>query len=401
MAETNPYSELVEAGLLTEQEAQEKYAQDLKENETPAGDTTPAGGELTGDTSGDPAPAGGDPAEGAEPTGDPAPAASAAPKPFYLDLGYEDENQVIQDINSAKELKARIAELQTKEAELKEKETLISKFESPYHHDRTAKIDQAYAKTKIEDFNLLNMLVSTTAETISSDPITAIAIAKVLDNPTLIGDGITFEDLLEVERAMAEKAGVSMEDKNSIEYKQLVIQSKSALAKINNFQQDLANSKGKYNFAKENSEQESQRFATSLALTTPKVEELLRSNKRKFEVNGVEFEVELSKDQLSAIKDNASRTAVQRGYDLNTADGVKALNELVGAFAKGAVVASGQFEKSLYETLEAKIRAQVLEEVSQGKPDSRSKPAGGAASKGKSSDELYFEQLMNKSRGIE
>jgi hypothetical protein len=381
--ETNPYEEAVSIGAITREDADAKWA---KEKEVPADNVEPVTKveEI----------ASSDKTEQAE-TNTPA----AAAEPFYKSLGFENEDSVLTEINEAKTLRERIASMQAKEAELAEKEAFISKFENPYSHDLVGKLDKAIEKTGISDLNILGKLVSATPESVAGDPVTAIVIAKILDNPNIIGDGVSFDDLMAIETNKLERAGVDLDDKTSIEYKSLVVDSKSALTKINNFQQDLGNVQGKYNFAKENSQKATEKFNQDVAFVTPKVEELLKSDKRNFEVEGVKFDVALSKEQREKVKENASRHAAQLGLNLNTVEGVKTLKELVDAYAKGAVVSSGDFEKELFKAVDAKVRAEVLDEVSQGKPDKRSSPSGAGSIKGKSDSQSYFDQLLSKAEG--
>jgi hypothetical protein len=385
--ETNPYEEAVSIGAMTREVADTQWAKDREERPV------------------DPAPVaenqafeGGEGDGGGEPQTPPA-ADSVVVEPFYKGLGYDSEDLVIADLNEGKTLRERIANMQAKEAELAEKEGFISKFESPYSHDISAKVDKAIEKTGISDLNVIGKLVSATSESVAGDPVTAIVIAKILDSPSILGDGVTFDDLIAIERHKLEKSGLDLDDKDSIEYKSLVVDSKSALTKINNFQQDLANVQGKYNFAKENSQKAADKFNQDVAFVTPKVEELLKSDKRSFEVEGVKFDISLSKEDREKIRENASRHAAQLGLNLNTAEGVKTLNDLVGAYAKGAMVSSGEFEKALFKAVDAKVRAEVLDDLSQGKPDKRSTPSGAGTSKGKDESQLYYESLLKKSEG--
>lgn len=324
---------------------------------------------------------------------------AAAPDPFYKSLGYEDEDGVVASLNEYRALQERTSALQEREAAIAQKEQLISKFESPYSHDVVGKLDQAMAKLGITDLSLVSQLVSTTAESVNGDPVTAIVIAKILDNPSLIGDGITFKDLMDVERAKLEERGIDMEDKTSIKYKELVIDSKGALAKINNFQESLKDVKGKFTFAQENEQQVAQRFNENVAKLTPRVEELLKGGKRSFEVEGTKFDLALSKEQQDSIRQSATNLAVQRGYDLSTVEGVKALNTLVDAMAKGALVSTGEYEKALYKAVCGKVKEETLLERSQGKPDPRAKPSGAGTAKGKTDTEMYFEQQLAKAEG--
>lgn len=385
--EVNPYEEAVSIGAMTREVADVQWAKDREErpvdpapvveNQAPEGGEGDGGGESQTPSAADP----------------------VVVEPFYKGLGYDSEDLVIADLNEGKTLRERIASMQAKEAELAEKEGFISKFESPYSHDISAKVDKAIEKTGISDLNVIGKLVSATSESVAGDPVTAIVIAKILDSPSILGDGVTFDDLIAIERHKLEKSGLDLDDKDSIEYKSLVVDSKSALTKINNFQQDLANVQGKYNFAKENSQKAADKFNQDVAFVTPKVEELLKSDKRSFEVEGVKFDISLSKEDREKIKENASRHAAQLGLNLNTAEGVKTLNDLVGAYAKGAMVSSGEFEKALFKAVDAKVRAQVLDDLSQGKPDKRSTPSGAGTSKGKDESQLYYESLLKKSEG--
>lgn len=388
MAENeNPYEDLVSIGNMTREEADAQWAKD--KGGEPAGDPaptpdpepTPAGDEPKGD---DPAP-----------SGDPAPAA----EPFYKGLGFDTEDAVVAEINESRTMRERISALQAKEAELAEKEQVISKFENPYSNDVVAKLDKAVEKTGITDLNVLVKLVGTTAESVAGDPITAIVAAKVIDNPSILSGGITFANLIDIEKHKLEKSGLDLEDKTSIEYMSLLVESNSALTKINKFQEDLSNVQGKYNFAKENSQRAAEKLTQDVAFLTPKVEELLKSDKRTFEVEGVKFDVSLSKEDKERIKANATQHAAKMGLDLNTAQGAKVLNDLVGIYAKGASVSSGDFEKSLYKAVEAKVRAEVLDESSQGKPDTRSKPAGSGSAKGKTETDMLYERLEREARG--
>lgn len=383
-----PYEELVNMGQMQEADALAAIEQDRIASEAANTDVVEEG-EKVGETTD----ADANPDDGAG-DGD----QKAVEDPYYKKHGYEDEDSLVKDLSEYKNLQSRVAALQAKETELNEKASVLTKYESPYSHDLIGRLDKAYEKLKIDDISVLGRIVNTTSESVSKDPIEAIVVAKVLEDPSVLSSGITFNDLLEMEREDYEKRGVDVEDKDSLAYKRLVMESGKALVKINTFQQELANVKGKYTFAHEEQAAARQKYSESVGVITPKVEELLGSGDRKFNVDGYDLSVKFSKEDLLDIAKMATETAAQRGIDVNTSEGVKALSDLVGAFAKGAAVRSGDYEKALVEAVRLKAKEDAIREASLGKPEKRGGGDAGSGAKKLTSGEELYDKLLRESR---
>jgi hypothetical protein len=289
-------------------------------------------------------------------------------------------------------MQSRVNEIQKREAELTEKASVLSKFENPYSHETIGKLDKAYEQLKIEDFGLLGRFVGATRESIAGDPIQAIVIGKILSDPTILSGGITYQDLIDIEKDI--RGDVDLEDTNSLAFKRLTIEGNQALTKINTFQQSLADAKGRYTFAHEEANATAKQREDLLQGLTPKVEELMKSGKQKFSVGDYNLDLSFSKEEVSEIVTMASRIAVDRGININTAEGVKKLNEIVQLTAKGAAVRSSNYEKALIESVYAKAKEDLIKEDSLGRPNPRTPAAGNSSAKKKSESQAYFDKLL-------
>jgi hypothetical protein len=289
-------------------------------------------------------------------------------------------------------MQSRVNEIQKREAELTEKASVLSKFENPYSHETIGKLDKAYEQLKIEDFGLLGRIVGATRESIAGDPIQAIVIGKILSDPTILSGGITYQDLIDIEKDIRDD--VDLDDTNSLAFKRLTIEANQALTKINTFQQSLADTKGRYTFAHEEANATAKQRGDLLQGLTPKVEELMKSGKQKFSVGDYNLDLSFSKEEVSEIITMASRIAVDRGVDINTTEGVKKLNEIVQLTAKGAAVRSSNYEKALIESVYAKAKEDLIKEDSLGRPNPRTPAAGNSSAKKKSESQAYFDKLM-------
>ncbi len=383
MAENNPYQELVNEGVMTQEEMSAKLAEDNNNTLAPVVNTDESaneevdGGESTNDTSSDDLTADSD---------------NKPKEPFYKSLGYEKDDDVVAAINEFKGMQSRVNEIQKREAELTEKASVLSKFENPYSHETIGKLDKAYEQLKIEDFGLLGRIVGATRESIAGDPIQAIVIGKILSDPTILSGGITYQDLIDIEKDIRDD--VDLDDTNSLAFKRLTIEANQALTKINTFQQSLADTKGRYTFAHEEANATAKQREDLLQGLTPKVEELMKSGKQKFSVGDYSLDLSFSKEEVSEIITMASRIAVDRGININTAEGVKKLNEIVQLTAKGAAVRSSNYEKALIESVYAKAKEDLIKEDSLGRPNPRTPATGGSSAKKKSESQAYFDKLL-------
>jgi hypothetical protein len=384
MSENNPYLELVEQGMMSMEEMNAKLAAEKAEPD-------PIDREVV--VEGDPDPIdvdvknnGDDP----DPEADP----NAVVEPFYKSLGFEKDDDVVLAINDYKAIQSRMGELQAREVELKEKANVLAKFENPYSHETIGKLDRAYEQLKIEDFGLLGRIVSTTKEGVSSDPIQAIVIGKILNDPSILDGGITFQNLMDLEKDA--RGDIDYDDVNSLAYMRLKIEANQALTKINTFQQSLSDVKGRYTFAHEEAQAAKTKRSEQMQVVSSKAEELMKSGKQKFSVKGYELDLTFNKEEIGDIVSMASRIAVDQGLDLNTTDGVKAFSSIVQMTAKGAAVRSENYEEALIASVEAKANERLLKEQSLGKPNPRTSAAGTGGAKKASESEAYFAKLLRE-----
>jgi hypothetical protein len=385
MAEVNPLEELVKQGVISQESMDEQMA--AKAAAEGAGDPNP-----DPDPSNDPDPTPeGDPEP--QKDGDPAPAPEVDPVQgsFYKALGYEKDDDVVAALNELKDYRTKAADFQAQEVAIMEKAAILAKFENPYSNPIVGKIDAAVKHFGIDDIGLVSRIVGMTGDAVAKDPIQAIVVAKIIADPTLLqNEGISFEDLIAIEAS--DRGDIDMEDKDSIAYKKLVIESKSALTKINTFQQSLSNEKGRYTFAHEEAQASAAKIEELRGKLAPKVEELMKAGTRKFEVEGHEVNISFSKDEIATIVSMATGYAVNQGIDINTTEGVKSLGEIVGMVAKGAAVQNFSYDKALIESAKAKAIAEYVKEQSLGKPSPRSSSAG----EGRKVEQLKGQELYDK-----
>jgi hypothetical protein len=389
----NPYQVLADRGMKTQQEADELFLadQNATKGEDPNETTDSAAADPvdTGEGGGDPVNEGGESTDSATD----AAAESAAQEAFYKVLGYEKDDDVVAALNELQDYRSKVSEFQAQEASIKEKAAILAKFESPYSRPIVGKIDRAMEILNVEDVSLVSKIVGVSAENAAKDPIQAIVIAKILNDPSLLQvEGITFEDLLEIERE--DRGDIDMTDTTSSAYKRLKLEAGSALTKINTFQQSLDNVKGRYTFAHEEAQASAantEKLRTTLA---PKVEELMKSGSRKFDVHGHEVNVTFSKEEVSQIVNLATNYAVNQGLDINTSEGVKSLGEIVAMVAKGAALRSSTYEKALIESVRTKVTEDYIKEQSLGKPAARTTPTGGSPTKAASESDAFYKKVM-------
>jgi hypothetical protein len=387
MAEVNPLEELVKEGVISQESMDEQMA--AKAAAEGAGDPNP---DI--DPSDDPAPApegNPEPQKDGDPSGDPAPEVDPVQESFYKALGYEKDDDVVAALNELKDYRTKAADFQAQEASIKEKAAILAKFENPYSNPIVGKIDAAVKHFGIDDIGLVSRIVGMTGDAVAKDPIQAIVVAKIIAEPTLLQtEGISFDDLIAIE--MSDRGDIDMEDKDSIAYKKLVIESKSALTKINTFQQSLSEEKGRYTFAHEEAQASAAKTEELRGKIAPKVEELMKAGTRKFEVEGHEVNISFAKDEIATIVSMATGYAVNQGIDINTTEGVKSLGEIVGMVAKGAAVQNFSYDKALIESAKAKAIAEYVKEQSLGKPSPRSSSAG----EGRKVEQLKGQDLYDK-----
>jgi hypothetical protein len=390
---TSPYQELVDKGVMT-QEAADAMANSGGDPTPPVNPTEP----IEPTDPNDPE----NPADPNEPTDpenpenptDPA-GEPASQDVFYKALGYEKDDDVVSALGELQTLRERMSSIQQKEAEINEKAQVLAKFENPYSSPLTAKIDRAIEILKVEDLSVLGKIVGYTAESAGKDPIETIVVGKILANPELLQvDGVTFEDLVQIEKRR--KGDIDLEDKTSIEYKELMIEAKGALTKINTFQQSLSDVKGRYTFAHEEAQATRAKADELRVKLTPKAEELMKSGARTFNVDGIDVKVTFTKDEVASIVNNATSYAVSQGVDINTTEGLKKLGEIVGIVAKGAALQNSSYEKNLIEAAKSKAVADYIKEQSLGKPSPRSGPSGNQQKNKPSESEAYMKQLMRE-----
>jgi len=392
MAEVNPLEELVKEGVITQESMDEQMAAKSAAAEG-AGDPNP---DPIDDPTPSPDP---DPIEGNESSGDPAPEGDTVQESFYKALGYEKDDDVVAALNELKDYRTKAADFQAQEASIKEKAAILAKFENPYSSPIVAKIDAAVKHFGIEDVGLVSRIISMTGDAVAKDPIQAIVVAKIIADPTLLQtEGISFDDLIAIE--VSDRGDIDMEDKDSIAYKKLVIESKSALTKINTFQQSLSDVKGRYTFAHEEAQASAAKTEELRVKLAPKVEELMKAGTRKFDVEGHEVNVSFAKDEIAKIVSMATGYAVNQGIDINTTEGVKSLGEIVGMVAKGAALQNSSYEKALVESVKAKAIAEYVKEQSLGKPSKRSNPAGEGRKVEQLKGQEFYDKLMREVGGI-
>lgn len=383
--ERDHYSELVDQGVMSEEDANSARAsastQNPEEVESPQVENLgEPNNEPDGDQNGDVAP----PIAGDETNVEPT-------EPFYKSLGFEKDDDVVLALNELNSFRSRVGEIQRLEADIKEKAAVIGKFESPYSHDSIGKLDKAYERLKIEDFSLLTRIVGMNQDKAKANPIEAIVVGKILANPSLLSMGISYDDLLQMENENRE--GVDLTDTTSMDYKRLVIESTDALTKINDFQQSLETTKGRYTFAHEETKaQEAKRLELQGSIQ-PKVEELMVGKKQKFESSGFDVEIGFTKDEISDIVKMATSVAVSNGVDINTTDGVKTLKEIVSLTAKGAAIRNSSYEKALIESVVFKTKTDMLKEESKGSP-ARRNPSQPASAQRQSESEAMFQKML-------
>jgi len=193
---------------------------------------------------------------------------------------------------------------------LNEQETLFKELESPFVDDTLASLNSFMKHTGIKDRSVAEKFVGKTAEEIKQSPIQTMALAQVLEDPSLLKD-ISFEDLCD---AIADEnntyADVTFEDapkimKMKIGKNVAVVEEK--LKNISENRDILSSLRNKFNESKETIEKVVNQWK-------PVVGDLTKMSEYELEVEGLKIKTQVSeqtKNQLqneliSLIKSNPS-----------------------------------------------------------------------------------------------
>lgn len=88
--------------------------------------------------------------------------------------------------------------LEQLEAELNKYKDVAELVNNPYPSERIARLAAAERMLKISDPQIVDIMSTATTESLNQDPVTALAIARVLAKPELLSKGVTFSDIKEM-----------------------------------------------------------------------------------------------------------------------------------------------------------------------------------------------------------
>jgi hypothetical protein len=270
-----------------------------------------------------------------------APETPAAPSFDFSRYGAANEDELAKIISDAQETKAKLAEF----------EQIKSKIANPFANERIAQINNIVREIGVSE-DVAAKLVKITPEKLQQDPVEALTLKMVIDNPA----ALDIMDMNEIREAVVQKYGLEEEDGKYV----LTPAAKLDLAgAIKEVQQKLESAKAtptdvyaslQQEFAKEN-----QGFQQKVERANQVVEKAVSGFKNlNLEVNGEKIEVAVSQDNLKLVQQYASQLAAQLPENENYESTV---NKYIVNALKTA------HEADIFKAYHAKVEGRIREEA--------------------------------------
>lgn len=276
------------------------------------------------------------PTETAEPSETP-----TTPAFDFSRYGAANEDELAKIISDAQEAKARLAEF----------EQIKRMISNPFADETGAQINNIVREIGVS-WDVATKLVKITPEKLQQDPVEALTLKTVIDNPA----ALEIMDMNEIREAVVQKYGLEEEDGKYV----LTPAAKLDLAgAIKEVQQKLESAKATptdvYASLQQEFAKESQGFQQKVERANQVVEKAVSGFKNlNLEVNGEKIEVAVSQDNLKLVKQYASQLAAQLPENENYESTV---NKYIVNALKTA------HEADIFKAYHAKVEGRIREEA--------------------------------------
>lgn len=266
---------------------------------------------------------------------------------------------------------------------LNDQETLFKELETPFVDDTLASLNSFMKHTGIKDRSVAEKFVGKTAEEIKQSPIQTMALAQVLEDPSLLKD-ISFEDLCD---AIADEnntyADVTFEDapkimKMKIGKNVAVVEEK--LKNISDNRDILSSLRNKYNESKETVEKVVNEWK-------PIVGDLTKKAEYDYEIEGYKIKAQVSEETKKAIE-NEIFSIIKSNPALPSSQDVELMNNYIRSRVEN--LEAKNIYKALINAAKGEAREQTAKEFHNGSEIIKQEKSSGNSNE-KSQLQRYFE----------
>lgn len=258
------------------------------------------------------------------------------------------------------EIFAKHKTLTEREAAIAAKEVFWQDIENPHANDELAAINKFVKTAGLNDLVLAKQILFTPREALLQDPILAMAIAKVIENPDH-AKTFDFEAIKGRIQRQAERTGVDLRDKESDAYKDFQMEALENIQKIEKYREGFGKSTDSIAVLQQNKQQQEQLLGERLTSLKAEISKLgLKQVTHKF--GDKEVSLEAPKDILSLIPDSVQRH-LARTIDTSTKDGKAELKQALNDYIVISQHRSGELGAAIWKQAEQHFEANKAEKV--------------------------------------
>ena len=312
----------------------------------------------------------------AEPTPEPTPAVTPVePTPEPVQTPEPTPPAVVDwsefGVQNAEELKAKLGKLSEYEPivnkynEVAPQLSVLEQVKNPFANDTIAQLNNFVSKTGITNLQLANDIIGSSVEELSKDPLKAVAIKEILDNPSL--SSLSMSQLREY---VASKNGVDLSEYGSEDYKlpiTLQVDGTKAIQQIEEKKKEFANINNYFVDLQKNTEEQQRQFNTRVEkwnVATPQIVSSIKAIEMKVPspIEGIE---DLSVTVAVSPEEVQKSFEAVKGYFSSsvepTAEGFKQAQDVLLANLRLAKMQ--EVIKQTVLAAEGKIREKVIKET--------------------------------------
>lgn len=268
---------------------------------------------------------------------------------------------------------------------ISQQETLIKELESPFANERLASLNSFIKNTGVNDLEVANKFVGKTSDEIKQNPIQVMALAQVIQDPSLLKD-ISFEDLCE---AIADEnntyADVTFEDAPKVMKMKIGKNIAVVEEKLQNIGQNkdfVASLRNQYNESKET-------VAKAVQQWKPTIEKLTDLKEVEYDLEGYKVKAQVSVETRNQLQKEITNI-ITSNPSLPDDQSIELINTYIRSRIENLEAAN--IYKSLITAAKGEALEKSVKEFHNGSPVARPEKQGGSSEKSQLLQ--YFERQI-------